>query len=246
MGKMEQTLKSENRDKWEAYKFIENATYGSTHNTLANTNGVQQLTLVLDGQQRLTSLMIGLRGTYTDKLKYKRWDNPDAWLKQRLYLDLLKDARALEENGESGETGIYYGFRFLDKAPKSDTKHPWFQVGKILDFDSEDTFFEFRQAQEEKLPEDLTRKQVAVFQRNLERLYRAVWKDQVVAYYTEYEQDYDRVLDIFVRANEGGTKLSKSDLLLSMVTSKWEDMNARELFEYNFVNGYPQPKKDAA
>ena len=246
MGKMEQTLKSENRDKWEAYKFIENATYGGTHNTLANTNGVQQLTLVLDGQQRLTSLMIGLRGTYTDKLKYKRWDNPDAWLKQRLYLDLLKDARALEENGESGETGIYYGFRFLDKAPKSDTKHQWFQVGKILDFDSEDAFFEFRQAQEEKLPEDLTRKQVAVFQRNLERLYRAVWKDQVVAYYTEYEQDYDRVLDIFVRANEGGTKLSKSDLLLSMVTSKWEDMNARELFEYNFVNGYPQPKKDAA
>lgn len=226
-------LKPENRDKWEAYKFIENAAYGGTHNTLGNTNGVQQLTLVLDGQQRLTSLMIGLRGTYTDKVKYKRWDNPDAWVKQRLYLDLLKDARELEENGESSENGIYYGFEFFEKAPKSDTKHHWFQVGKILDFDSEDAFFEFRQAQEEKLPDDLTRKQVAVFQRNMERLYRAVWKDQVIAYYTEVEQDYDRVLDIFVRANEGGTKLSKSDLLLSMVTSKWEGMNAREeIFEF--------------
>jgi hypothetical protein len=53
-------------------------------------------------------------------------------------------------------------------------------------------------------------------------------EDEVIAYYTESDQDYDRVLDIFVRANEGGTKLSKSDLLLSMVTSKWDGVNARE------------------
>ena len=31
-----------------------------------------------------------------------------------------------------------------------------------------------------------------------------------------------------MRANEGGTKLSKSDLLLSMVTSNWGGINARE------------------
>ncbi len=48
------------------------------------------------------------------------------------------------------------------------------------------------------------------------------------SYYTETDQDYDRVLDIFVRANEGGTKLSKSDLLLSMVTASWDGVNARE------------------
>jgi len=40
-------------------------------------------------------------------------------------------------------------------------------------------------------------------------------------------------LDIFVRANEGGTKLSKSDLLLSMVTSSWDGVNARdEIFDF--------------
>jgi uncharacterized protein with ParB-like and HNH nuclease domain len=54
-------------------------------------------------------------------------------------------------------------------------------------------------------------------------------------YYTETDQDYDRVLDIFVRANEGGTKLSKSDLLLSMVTSSWDGVNAREEI-FNFVD----------
>jgi hypothetical protein len=41
-------------------------------------------------------------------------------------------------------------------------------------------------------------------------------------------------LDIFVRANEGGTKLSKSDLLLSMLTSKLAGINARQEI-YGFV-----------
>jgi hypothetical protein len=56
-----------------------------------------------------------------------------------------------------------------------------------------------------------------------------------IFYYSVTDQDYDRVLDIFVRANEGGTKLSKSDLLLSMVTAKWGDFNAREEI-YGFVD----------
>ena len=227
-------LKPENRDKWEAYTFISEARDGGTHNALASTHGVQHLTLVLDGQQRLTSLLIGLKGSYVAKKKYKRWDNPDAWVRQKLYLDLLKDPRADEENGSS-EPGVYYGLSFLDKAPKPDALHQWFEVGKILDFDTEEAFDDYREKAEEGLPDSVTKGQTFVFRRNLDRLYRAIWKDEVVAYYTESDQDYDRVLDIFVRANEGGTKLSKSDLLLSMITSKWDGVNARDEI-YDFVD----------
>ena len=53
-------LKPENRDKWQVYKFLDKAQYGGTHSELASTDGVANLSLVLDGQQRLTSLMIGL------------------------------------------------------------------------------------------------------------------------------------------------------------------------------------------
>jgi hypothetical protein len=60
-----------------------------------------------------------------------------------------------------------------------------------------------------------------------------VWTDEAVSYFTEHSQSYDKVLDIFIRANDGGTKLSKSDLLLSMLTSTWE-VNAREQI-FNFV-----------
>jgi uncharacterized protein with ParB-like and HNH nuclease domain len=227
-------LISENRDKWEAYDFVSEAKDGGTHNTLANTNGVQNLTLVLDGQQRLTSLLIGMRGSYITKKKYKRWDNPDAWTKQKLYLDLLKDPTE-EEDDDGSETGVYYGLSFLDKAPKPDNQHQWFEVGKILDFDTEKAFDAFREKAEEALPDDLTKGQIFIFRKNIERLYRTIWKDEVIAFYTESDQDYDRVLDIFVRANEGGTKLSKSDLLLSMITSNWSGVNARDEI-YGFVD----------
>lgn len=224
-------LDEQNRDKWEVYKFIEHARYGGTHNELASIDGVHDLMLVLDGQQRLTSLLIGFRGTYMVKKKYKRWDDPKAWVKQRLYLNLLKDPKA---EAEDGEAGIHYGFQFLEKAPANDRPQYWFRVGKILDFDDEDRFYEFRQEERDRLPDTITKGQIAIFERNLERVYRAVWKDDMISYYTEHDQDYDRVLDIFVRANEGGTKLSKSDLLLSMVTSKWGGVNARQEI-YGFV-----------
>jgi len=223
-------LRPENRDKWQVYKFVEDFRQRGTHNVLANTTGIPQVTLVLDGQQRLTSFIIGLKGSYTVKRPNQRWNNPNAWVKQHLYLDLLKDPKA----GDDTDTGVRYGFTFPSKEPKNDRDHHWIKVGRVLGYDSADRFDEFRDQEEEKLASDATRSQTSLFRRNLDRLYRVIWKDDVIAYYTEEDQDYDRVLDIFVRANEGGTKLSKSDLLLSMVTSKWGDVNAREEI-YGFV-----------
>ena len=219
-------LKPENRDKWQVYEFLEKAQHGGSHNQLASTDGVTSLSLVLDGQQRLTSLMVGLRGTYTTKKKYKRWDNPDAWSAQKLHLDLLADPRL---DSEGSETGVYFKFEFMEQAPAPDSEHHWFRVGRILDFDERKNFEEFLDVQDDALAaRGLSRSERKTFERNLDRLYQAIHVEEVIAYYTETDQDYDRVLDIFVRANEVGTKLSKSDLLLSMVTSSWDGFNARE------------------
>ena len=210
-------------------------------NDPANEAGVHQMTLILDGQQRLTSILIGLKGTYEKKQKYKRWSDSAAWTKQKLYIDLLKDPNPdpnEEPNLEEPDNSeIYYGLKFFDhdKPPSNSSGERWFKLGKILDFDNEDNFYKFREEEKDALPDGITKKQVSIFERNLERLYRAVWKDDVISYYTETDQNYDRVLDIFVRANEGGTKLSKSDLLLSMITSSWDGMNARDEI-YDFVD----------
>jgi len=46
-------------------------------------------------------------------------------------------------------------------------------------------------------------------------------------YYEEKSQDYDKVLQVFVRANSAGQPLEYSDLLLATATAKWETLDAR-------------------
>ncbi|GHO82281.1 DUF262 domain-containing protein [Dictyobacter formicarum] len=225
-------IKPENLDKWDVYHFIQHYKQGGTHNELANTASIDPLTLILDGQQRLTSLYIGLKGSYTIKKQYLQWNNPKAWVKQSLYLDLLKDPQI---GPEDTEEGIRFGFRFLENAPEPDGTSYWFKVGKILSGINFNQFHQLREQEMEKLPDTTTKNQIKLFQQNLDYLHYAIWTKHNIAYYTEQDQDYDRVLTIFVRANQGGTKLSKSDLLLSMVTAKWGNMNARDEI-YAFVD----------
>ena len=49
----------------------------------------------------------------------------------------------------------------------------------------------------------------------------------VVSYYRERSQELEKVLQIFIRTNSGGTILSYSDLLLSVAVAQWTT-NARE------------------
>ena len=53
---------------------------------------------ILDGQQRLTSLNIGLNGSHAEKLPRLWWSNPHAYPKTHLYLALTHQA-ADEELG---------------------------------------------------------------------------------------------------------------------------------------------------
>ncbi len=62
----------------------------------------------------------------------------------------------------------------------------------------------------------------------LYQLYRAVRETNSVNAFLEESQDPNKVLDIFVRVNSGGTTLSYSDLLLSMATNQWVERDARE------------------
>ena len=60
----------------------------------------------------------------------------------------------------------------------------------------------------------------------LDCLYRVVHEKPTVAYYEEKSQDIERVLNIFIRRNSGGTVLAYSDLLLSIAVSQWEELDA--------------------
>ena len=45
----------------------------------------KEIIAILDGQQRMTSLYIGLKGSYAYKMSHKRWDNPQAYPVRKLY-----------------------------------------------------------------------------------------------------------------------------------------------------------------
>lgn len=176
----------------------------------------ESVTAVLDGQQRFTALSIGLRGSHAEKLPYKRWTSDFAFPKKHLHLNL---------RGDSGddELGLRYQFKFLEKEKaeeeNNDSCH-WFPVGDILIMESGPDMFDYIQQNglaDEKAPF-----------RMLDRLHTVVHKDALITYYEEEDQDLDKVLNIFIRVNSGGTVLAYADLLLSIATAQWTDRDARE------------------
>ena len=180
------------------------------------------LTAVLDGQQRLTALNVGLQGSMTWKLPRLWWNNPKAFPKRHLYLDLLWNA-----GGEDDE-GAEYRFSFRRESdprqrPELNGKAPecWFRVGDVLSMDGGPAMVRW-------LNERLDQRFVDRAYENLDRLHRVIRKDHLVAYFEEWRQELDDVVQIFIRMNDGGTPLSHSDLLLSIAVAQWTAHDARE------------------
>lgn len=206
-------LEQKNKDQWPIYEFIRDFNGAFPHNPSANMAGIMNdIKLVLDGQQRITSLYIGLKGSY--RYFYYRWRNT------RLYLNLLKPPVPNEDNPEE----LTYGFAFREAAePNGDKPQLWYLVGNILDFeDAEDA----KSAMRNQLA-DLTDEQRENANRLIGRLHNRIHTTLVGNYYQERSQDYDKVLQVFVRANSAGQPLEYSDLLLATATAKWETLDAR-------------------
>jgi len=214
---------------WEIYEFIPHFKEGDIHNAPAAVDDAQKLTLVLDGQQRLTSLLIGLKGSYTTKLKHKRRHKSSAWVQQILYIDLARKPELTADDSDASPVSSGYRFSFFEEAerPASSPGELWFEVGFVLaakDTGSRDDLI----ARWIEFAPTLNSEQKQSARETLHRLWEMVWSDDAIAYYNETSQSYDKVLDIFIRANDGGTKLSRSDLLMSVITLRWQRFSARE------------------
>ena len=155
------------------------------------------LTAVLDGQQRLTALNVGLRGSMTWKRPRLWSNNPDAFPKRHLYLNLLWEA------GE--EEGIEYCFSFRSETEprQSDgaagkSAECWFRVGDVLKMDGGPAMVRWLNGR-------LDQRFVDRAYKTLDRFHSVVRKEHVVAYYEERRQILDDVVQIFIRMNDGGT-----------------------------------------
>lgn len=212
-------VEKQNSKNFQFYEFIKNYHENKNfHNPKAEVVGGSDLIAVLDGQQRLTALYLGLKGSYADKVKGKRWDNPEAFPERKLYLNLLS---------QSEEQSCEYDFKFLtdEDAEYRDPKTFWFKVGDILTFDKEVEVAQYP-IRKKIGGNDPEKAEFAVS--TLFKLYTVIRKDPVIHYFMEKDEKLEKVLNIFIRVNSGGTPLSYSDLLLSIATAQWAKRDARE------------------
>ncbi len=207
-------VKSENKSNYQFYDFIQNYhERDRKHNPSVSLPPGNDVLAVLDGQQRLTSLYIGLTGSHAEKRLYGRWNNDDAFPVYRLYFDLTH---------QLDDVDLTYNFRFRSDTEDfiKDKAGSWIRVEKVFKFPQLGdviNFLDEHDLRAEPLPQDL-----------LLNLYHNITERTIINYYVEEEQDLDKVLNIFIRTNSAGTVLGYSDLLLSMATAEWKNHDARE------------------
>lgn len=182
----------------------------------------RELTAVLDGQQRLTALNIGLRGSMSIKEPNKWRSNPNAFPKRTLHIDLLAVGGDIDE-------GEAYRFRFLEpQKAAADDQAMWYPVPDILTMPNVAKLSQWLYA---KMASRNIAADSVVFNRasdTLHQLFQVVHVVPNLTFYTEKSQELDRVLRIFIRMNSGGTVLSYSDLLLSIAVAQWSKLDARQ------------------
>lgn len=192
-----------------------------THNDVFNTNHVNDFHAVLDGQQRLTSLYIGLCGSYAYKKNRAWWQDTESNLPTRhLYLNL---SRTLNPE----QSDAMYEFLFLDKAQTNErelyedsNRNKWFKVSVIISL-----YNALGERDIDEFADDynLTKDEKKI----LRRLERQINNADLINYYEEDTSNPDEAVNIFVRINSGGTPLTMSAILMSMLTASWKTKDAR-------------------
>ncbi len=197
------------------YRFIsEYRQRYKTHNEEFNTHGHNDFTAILDGQQRLTSLYIGLRGSYAYRTPRLREENTErVYPTRNLYLNVSKPL-------ENEEDGRIFEFKFLTNNESLASKDNWFKVSQIYGLSDD---FDFNKYLDEN---DLKSSEFTY--RTLSTLKNVIHSKAIINFFLETEQKIDKALNIFIRINSGGEPLNFSDLIMSIAVANWEEKDARK------------------
>lgn len=190
--------------------FVQEYTPGATFVPKVKKAGTP-LRMVLDGQQRLQSLYIAIYGTHD---------------RRRLYLNVTSGPGASSEDDDS-EDGVPASYRF-EFWQDSDPNRPkrLVSVSEIVSWPAR-----YEDSQIDKLIAEIGLKdaEAARARRNMRLLRQVMSRSDLVPIETIDDEAPDansarginEILEIFVRVNTGGTRLSRSDLMFSFLKTKW-------------------------
>lgn len=204
------------------YPFVANQDLSEQKFPNPISNDAPKFSAVLDGQQRLTSLLIGLNGSISEK----KW-NKDS--KYHLYL-CLSEAKNREENAFAKK----YDFQFhkdtdtnaSDIYSKSSNEF-WFRVSKIMDFNKSSDVNAFCREHDDINEEG-------------QDIIAALWgkihtQEYLLTYDTQSTQE--DAINMFLRVNTGVKSLTMADIILSIITTKWGDVRKNIKSLIGDING---------
>jgi len=200
------------------------------------SNPFQSTRLLLDGQQRLTSLSAVIRG---EAVKVRGRKKPIELLFNLEHPEKLNVVTEVDEDGgeddeddeltndeaDSSEDELQKRFdrmTFVVTTRKLEQLPHWIKVTDVFKSTSDAGFLKhagissFEDPNYEKYSQRLAR---------LREIRKYVYRMDVL----ERKLSYDEVTEIFVRVNSLGAKLRSSDLALAQITAKWR--NSLQIFE---------------
>lgn len=161
--------------------------------------------VVMDGQQRLTSLYIALKGTYALRGPH------GCSSKKRLYLNLL---------------GQSYDFEFLTDEEASewvDEEHLWFLVKKSLSWDTPSEAN--RHARNLKRKLGLSDEKEGKISNLLIKLFQKLTVENTISFKVSFKEranaNLKEMSEMYIKYNTTGVPLSNSDLLFAKITPYW-------------------------
>jgi uncharacterized protein with ParB-like and HNH nuclease domain len=202
-------------------KFIDNYSDGIKLTDFYVPKNERTKLVVLDGQQRMQSLFIALKGSY----------NGD-----ELYFDVLSGMEEVDD--------IKYVFKFLS-ARKAEGAARLIRL-KDLVFSNKGYYDLAEEVISKVGREKLSDEDKELVRRNVSTLIQE-FRDRDNIVYQELDSvdnpdiyNLNDVVEIFIRANSGGTPLGKSDLMFSLLAANWEEVEAdlAELLEELNKGGY--------
>lgn len=192
-------------------------------------NPYQSTRLLLDGQQRLTSLSAVIRGETVSVRGRKKpiellfnLEHPDAptvvtEVNEEGDDEDEDDEDLIDDEADSSEDELQKRFdrmTFVVATKKLEQLPQWVKVTEVFKSDSDRPFLkragitDFDDPRAEKYGQRLAR---------LRRVRKYVYRMDIL----ERTLSYDEVTEIFVRVNSLGAKLRSSDLALAQITAKW-------------------------
>jgi hypothetical protein len=188
-------------------------------------NPYQSTRLLLDGQQRLTSLSAVIRGEPVKVRGRKRpiellfnLEHPDQLaVVTEVNEEASDDEDLIEDEADSTEDELQRRFdkmTFVVATGKLAQLSHWVKVSEVFKTDEDAPFLS--RAGIEKISDPRYTK----YSQRLARL-RAIRKYMYRMDVLERSLSYDEVTEIFVRVNSLGAKLRSSDLALAQITAKW-------------------------